>query len=36
VHEVDRASFRDAVARTASVESLGYDPADYARILAIP
>jgi tripartite ATP-independent transporter DctP family solute receptor len=35
VHEVDRASFRDAVARTTSVESLGYDPRDYARIIAI-
>jgi tripartite ATP-independent transporter DctP family solute receptor len=35
VHEVDRESFRAAVTRTASVASLGYDPRDYERILAI-
>jgi tripartite ATP-independent transporter DctP family solute receptor len=35
VHEVDRKSFQDAVARTASVQSLGYDQRDYERIVAI-
>jgi TRAP-type C4-dicarboxylate transport system substrate-binding protein len=35
VHEVDRESFRAAVTRTASVASLGYDPRDYERIVAI-
>lgn len=35
VHEVDRDSFRDAVLRTRSVASLGYDPRDHERILAI-
>jgi tripartite ATP-independent transporter DctP family solute receptor len=35
VHEVDRESFRTAVTRTTSVESLGYEPRDYERILAI-
>jgi tripartite ATP-independent transporter DctP family solute receptor len=35
VHEVDRESFRAAVARTASIQSLGYEPHDYERIVAI-
>jgi tripartite ATP-independent transporter DctP family solute receptor len=35
VHEVDRKSFEQAVLRTAPVESLGYEPRDYERILAI-
>ncbi|HTV25446.1 MAG TPA: DctP family TRAP transporter solute-binding subunit [Polyangiaceae bacterium] len=35
VHEVDRQSFRDAVTRSTSVASLGYEPRDYERILAI-
>lgn len=36
VHEVDRGSFRDAVTRSRSVTSLGYEQRDYDRILAIP
>lgn len=36
VHEVDRHSFRDAVTRSRSVTSLGYEQRDYDRILAIP
>jgi TRAP-type C4-dicarboxylate transport system substrate-binding protein len=35
VHEVDRESFRTAIDRSASVESLGYDRRDYERILAL-
>jgi tripartite ATP-independent transporter DctP family solute receptor len=35
VHEVDRASFERAVRASVSVASLGYDQADYDRIVAI-
>jgi tripartite ATP-independent transporter DctP family solute receptor len=35
VNEVDRKSFIDAVAKTASVESLGFSKADYDRIVAV-
>jgi TRAP-type C4-dicarboxylate transport system substrate-binding protein len=35
VHEVDRESFRQAVTRSRSVTSLGYEQRDYERILAI-
>jgi tripartite ATP-independent transporter DctP family solute receptor len=35
VHEVDRDSFREAVRRTTSVASLGYEQRDYDRIVAI-
>jgi tripartite ATP-independent transporter DctP family solute receptor len=35
VHEVDRRSFEDAVTRSRSVASLGYEQRDYERILAI-
>lgn len=33
VHELEAASFRDAVARSVSVESLGYEQRDYDRIV---
>jgi tripartite ATP-independent transporter DctP family solute receptor len=36
VHEVDRGSFERAVRASVSVASLGYDQADYDRIVAIP
>jgi tripartite ATP-independent transporter DctP family solute receptor len=36
VHEVDRESFRQAVRRSTSVTSLGYEQRDYDRIVAIP
>ena len=35
VHEVDRQSLREAVQRTAPVESLGFERADFDRIVAI-
>ncbi|HEY6135952.1 MAG TPA: sialic acid TRAP transporter substrate-binding protein SiaP [Rubrivivax sp.] len=35
VHTVNRQSFVDAVLKTASVESLGYDKKDYDRIVGI-
>jgi tripartite ATP-independent transporter DctP family solute receptor len=35
VHEVDRQSFRDAVTRSRSAASLGYEQSDYERIVAI-
>lgn len=35
VHEVDRKSFEDAVQRSAPVESLGFERADFDRIRAI-
>jgi tripartite ATP-independent transporter DctP family solute receptor len=35
VNEVDRKSFIDAVAKSASVESLGFSKADYDRIVAV-
>jgi TRAP-type C4-dicarboxylate transport system substrate-binding protein len=35
VHQVNRQSFVDAVLKTVSVESLGFDKKDYDRIVAI-
>jgi tripartite ATP-independent transporter DctP family solute receptor len=35
VHEVDRSSFQDAVQRSAPVESLSFERADFDRIVAI-
>jgi tripartite ATP-independent transporter DctP family solute receptor len=35
VHEVDRESFRQAIERSTSVESLGYERRDYERIVAL-
>jgi tripartite ATP-independent transporter DctP family solute receptor len=35
VNDVDRKSFIDAVAKSASVESLGFSKADYDRIVAV-
>ncbi|MEY2931672.1 MAG: Sialic acid-binding periplasmic protein SiaP precursor [Pseudomonadota bacterium] len=35
VHEVDRKSFQDAVLRSAPVASLGFEQADFDRIVAI-
>ena len=35
VHEVDRESFKRAIASTTSVSSLGYEQRDYDRIVAI-
>jgi TRAP-type C4-dicarboxylate transport system substrate-binding protein len=35
VHEVDRRSLQEAVLRSAPVESLGFERADYDRIVAL-
>ena len=35
VHQVNRQSFVDAVLKTKSVESMGFDKKDYDRIVAI-
>jgi tripartite ATP-independent transporter DctP family solute receptor len=35
VHEVDRASFRDAVLKNSSPESMGFDRKDYDRIVSV-
>jgi tripartite ATP-independent transporter DctP family solute receptor len=35
VHEVDRESFAEAVRRTAPIKSLGLDPHDFERIVAL-
>jgi TRAP-type C4-dicarboxylate transport system substrate-binding protein len=35
VHEVNRQSFIDAVLKTVTVESLGFDRKDYDRIVAL-
>ena len=35
IHQVDRKSFVDAVLKTKTVESMGFDRKDYDRITAL-